>query len=83
MNKKNKIYKRTKGTVIGLIEYVLKSREEARFNFRGSIYEYISWMAIKWNQENPAQKITYKDVGMTEELKTELNDIYFREKEKN
>ena len=76
----SKKYKNTKGSNEGMIKYAIKERENAKIRFDGTIYEYCRWRASSWNEDNPDNLITEEGVGMTEEIKKELNELHFNYK---
>ena len=54
----SKSYSNAKKRVIGVIKYAIKKGPEARFKFKGNIFDYTNWAARKWNKAHPDDKIT-------------------------
>ena len=76
-----KIHKNTKEHHIDTIRYVIRTGPEARFNFRGTLFDFTHWIALKWNKNNPDDTITREDVGLTSEMEKRLRCAYFLPKE--
>lgn len=79
----SKYYVNTKKSTIRRIKYAIKNGPEAKFKFKGSIYDYTHWVASKWNQAHPNDRITREDVGLTREIAEKLMNSYFLPKDKS
>ncbi len=49
---------------------------EARFNFKGSIFDFTKWIAGRWNRSNPNNLIRKSDVGFNTALNLQYGLTY-------
>ena len=71
---------KTRKEEISFIKYVMKGRSNINVKWNGNIYEYIVWKINKWNMLHPGNQITAKSIGLTEDLRGELQKTFFKEK---
>ena len=73
----------TRESHIKTIKYVIKRGPHARYDFKGTLLDFATWLAQKWNKKHPNEKITTKDVGLTREVEEKLRKSHFLPKEKS